>query len=488
MKLNFEKYKDSVRACWIGKNIGGTMGGPYEGHKEMLDIKGYSTPENVVLPNDDLDLQLVWLIAVENIGAKNIKASTLGEHWLSFISPYWNEYGRGKNNMKMGIPPSLSGDAFNDWKNSNGGWIRSEIWACLCPAAPYIAAQYAYEDSSVDHGSGEGTIAAMFTAAIESAAFAEKDLKKIINIGLSVIPEDSRVAKSVRYVMDAYEEGKDYRDVRNEVFELNKDIGSGWFEAPSNVAYAMIGLLWGEGDFKKTMIYTINCGDDTDCTAGLVGSVLGIIGGSEIIPDDWMKHIGDDIVTVAIATGVCYGTPTNCTELTERVVRLAPKVLFDNRVDVEFTKDDDEIGESELLCKNEQFDVFNPNLPYSYRIDFNYASAIVSYEGEPYIEPNETKKIKIRFLNNINIYGNVQYFLKLRVLGNDSFSVKSPKTVFLSRWSVFDVNFLHDSPYVDVEIEITAGEKVEAQNRIVIEAIADGRVTAGYIPIVFVGK
>ena len=60
--------------------------------------------------------------------------------------------------------------------------------------------------------------------------------------------------------------------------------------------------------------------------------------------------------------------------------------------------------------------------------------------------------------------------------------------MFLSRWSVFDVNFLHDSPYVDVEIEITAGEKVEAQNRIVIEAIADGRVTAGYIPIVFVGK
>ena len=68
MKLNFDKYKDSVKACWIGKNIGGTMGGPYEGHREMLDIKGFSTPENVVLPNDDLDLQLVWLIAVENIG------------------------------------------------------------------------------------------------------------------------------------------------------------------------------------------------------------------------------------------------------------------------------------------------------------------------------------------------------------------------------------------------------------------------------------
>ena len=50
------------------------------------------------------------------------------------------------------------------------------------------------------------------------------------------------------------------------------------------------------------------------------------------------------------------------------------------------------------------------------------------------------------------------------------------------------MNFLHDSPFVDVEVEITAGDTVDVQNRIVIEAIADGRVTAGYIPVVFVGK
>ncbi len=488
MKLNFEKYKDSVYACWIGKNIGGTMGGPYEGSREMLDIKGFSTPENVVLPNDDLDLQLVWLAAVENIGAKNIKAATLGEFWLSFISPYWNEYGRGKNNMRMGIPPSLSGDAFNDWKHSNGGWIRTEIWACLSPAAPQIAAQYAYEDSSVDHGMGEGTIAAMFSAAMESAAFAEKDIKKLINIGLSVIPEDSRVAKSVKFIVDAHKRGMDYHEVRNEILELNKDIGTGWFEAPSNIAYAVIGLLWGEGDFKKSMIYAINCGDDTDCTAGLVGATLGIVGGTKIIPDDIKKHIGDDIVTVAIKTGVFYGAPENCTELSERVARLAPQVLSDNRADVEFTDGDDEIDKDKLSEKNTRMDVFKPRLPYSYRIDFNYASAVVFYDGEPYIEPFETKKVKIRFINNIDVYGNIQYFLKLRVLCDEMFSVKGPKTVFLSRWSPFDVDFKHDSPYVDVEFEITADDKVDTQNRIVIEAIADGRVTAGYIPVVFIGK
>ena len=56
MKLNFNEYKDKVRACWIGKNIGGTIGGPYEGVREKLNITGFSTKPGEALPNDDLDL------------------------------------------------------------------------------------------------------------------------------------------------------------------------------------------------------------------------------------------------------------------------------------------------------------------------------------------------------------------------------------------------------------------------------------------------
>ncbi|MFR6640919.1 MAG: hypothetical protein ACLUSP_06030 [Christensenellales bacterium] len=72
MKLNRQTYKDKVYACWIGKNIGGTIGGPYEGKREILDVKGFITKPKEPLPNDDLDLQLVWLHAVESEGAKTL--------------------------------------------------------------------------------------------------------------------------------------------------------------------------------------------------------------------------------------------------------------------------------------------------------------------------------------------------------------------------------------------------------------------------------
>ena len=68
MKLNQNLYRDKLHAAWIGKNIGGTMGTPYEGGREYLDIKGFGTDASVVLPNDDLDLQLVWLSALEARG------------------------------------------------------------------------------------------------------------------------------------------------------------------------------------------------------------------------------------------------------------------------------------------------------------------------------------------------------------------------------------------------------------------------------------
>ena len=329
MILDKNIYKDKVYACWIGKNIGGTMGTPYEGSRRMNDVKGFVTKPGEILPNDDLDLQLVWLYAMEQCGPNAVSAAMLGEHWLSLVTPHWNEYGIGKANMKRGLPPPLAGDYDNDWKNSNGAWIRTEIWASTAPGLPNVAARHAMEDAMVDHGAGEGTFAAAFVAAMQSAAFVLSSLSECIEVGLAAIPESCRVYKSIRFLLECYEKKMDYRDVRNAVQKLNSDIGDGWFEAPSNVAYTVLGLLWGEGDFKKSMITAINCGDDTDCTGATVGATLGILLGTKGIPEDWRAHIGDGIVTVSIAKGNNGKfVPKTCTELTERVVALAPSVLY----------------------------------------------------------------------------------------------------------------------------------------------------------------
>ena len=203
IKLNKKELEDKIYACWLGKNIGGTMGAPYEGCLEMLDIQGYASEKGEPLPNDDLDLQLVWLRAMQHVGAAALNANILAEYWMTYITPHWNEYGIGKSNIRQGMLAPMCGEVNNNvWKHSNGAWIRSEIWACLAPGFPNIALKYAIMDASIDHGHGEGTYAEIFTASLESMAFVENDIRKLIDMALSYIPTDCQVAQCVRKVIE----------------------------------------------------------------------------------------------------------------------------------------------------------------------------------------------------------------------------------------------------------------------------------------------
>lgn len=492
MKLNFNTYKDKVYACWIGKNIGGTMGTPYEGKREMQDIQGFVTKPNEVLPNDDLDLQLVWLHALEQDGPYAINAALLGEYWMSFITPHWNEYGLGKINMARGLQAPLSGDYNNDWKHSNGAWIRTEIWACVAPGAPEVAARYAIEDAKVDHGCGEGTYAAAFVAAMQSAAFILSDIRVCIELALSVIPESSRVAQSVRFVIDSYDRGENPVDTRNAILALNADIGDGWFEAPSNVAYAVLGLLFGEGDFKRSMILAINCGDDTDCTGATVGSTLGILGGMSAIPVDWKEYLGDEIVTISIARGDrARNLPNNCHNLTERVVKLAASTLLANHSDVTLTMS----GENELpedvtavmaknICTNKKLQSSLHNLkPYSLYFECPMYEAFVTLAEAPEIQPLGECRIHIDFVNKIDAHENSPYNLSLRWILPEGFCVKSGRSAIRIAHATS-----HSQEHCEsVDFVIAAGESVQATNRLVLEAAADGRPTILYIPITLMG-
>ena len=159
-----------VLGCWIGKSIGGTLGAPFEWKRQFNDVSFYTQDlQGDPLPNDDLDIQLLWLIALEEQGI-DIDGKVLGEYFLLYVTPHWGEYGMGKINMRAGLQPPLSGMHNNPLKDSCGAFIRSEIWACIAPCWPEVAVRYAYEDAIIDHGDGEGTFAEVFCAALESAA------------------------------------------------------------------------------------------------------------------------------------------------------------------------------------------------------------------------------------------------------------------------------------------------------------------------------
>ncbi len=464
LKLNKQEYFDKVKGCWIGKNIGGTIGAPFEGTKEMPEINGYTTPKGEPLPNDDLDLQLVWLNALRDIGPLGVDANVLADYWMSHVSPHWGEYGVCKGNLQAGLLPPLSGEFENDWKNSNGAWIRSEIWACLCPGIPNLAVKYAIMDASVDHGFSEGTCAEIFTAALESLAFFESDLRKLIDSALSYLPDDCRVARSIRIVLECFENDVDWKEARRRVVEDNvHDLG--WFMAPANVAFVVIGLLYGKGDFKKSMIITVGCGDDTDCTAATCGSVLGIIMGASGLPEDWKEYIGDGIITKCINASYIYtvdgisNIPESCTELTERVIRMAVHLLNAYGVEVELTNGQSECDavEADKIYKAHARNVMSKN-PLSFEINSSVHTAVrAEFLKEPVVKSGEEFTLVATVWNKTR----ESHPITVNVSLPDGWSAEYPHSIRLH-----NVGFVHG--VFRWEMKVTPNENIQPYNRIYV--------------------
>lgn len=66
--LDYTRYLDKVYGCWLGKCIVGTVGAPYEGMKQLLHLEFDEKMIAAMLPNDDLDLQVLWLSVLEEKG------------------------------------------------------------------------------------------------------------------------------------------------------------------------------------------------------------------------------------------------------------------------------------------------------------------------------------------------------------------------------------------------------------------------------------
>ena len=290
-ELGYSVYFDKVYGGWVGKCIGGAIGAQVEGQKKLHEFTEETAFPEKWPPNDDLDLQVLWLHAIEDRGIF-ITSRDLAEEWVEHSWYFFNEYGRFLKNFARGIEPPISGWFDNEYfRESMGCPIRSEIWGFICPGNPSLAASYAEKDGTLDHWKGS-VWAEQFFSAIEAALFFESDINKLIDVGLNYVPEGSKLRGVIELVKDCRRRGLSWREARMEVLRKfgNPDPTSVY----QNIGFTLIALLWGEYDFGQTMLIALNCGYDTDCTCATAGAILGGILGEKRIPAKWKAPLKDE--------------------------------------------------------------------------------------------------------------------------------------------------------------------------------------------------
>ncbi len=471
--INREIFRDKVMGCWLGKNAGGTLGEPVEekfGKDEMFHVDWYPSLPEGGIPNDDLELQLIWLQLILKKGP-GITAADFTEAWMDCVAYNFDEYGLSKENMQKGLMPPVCGWNNNAFRDCMGSPIRSEIWACLSPGCPRTAAWYAFQDAVVDHGGGESVYGEIFNAVLESAAFVNSDKFELLELALASIPESCLTHQCVRRAIDNYHSGMEYADNRNDLKNAFYNPVAQY--SPLNLGFQTIGWLYGE-DFGDSICKAVNCGWDTDCTAATLGAVLGIIGGASSLPDRWLKPLGYRISTNMTTGGIRNLTaPTDIRELTETVCRQAERVC-------EYWGNPVRFEDDAKMDSGVQLDVPDLSWMKAYRpnellYDLGGIRAAVAYDKDAAILGDRPSRIELRLYNDHPIEKRVQTVLCLP----DGFHADPAGQQRLD---------LKPDGCVQVFYSVTAGaEAIRDANRGWFQITIEGEPAPQTVPLVLLG-
>ena len=148
--------------------------------------------------------------------------------------------------------------------------------------------------------SGDGWYGGVYIAAMYALAFVRDDIERIAEEALAAIPAETTFARAMADVIRRHRE--DPNDWKTAWFKVQRawgeDIGcpEGVFDsfnidAKVNCAWVLIGLLYGDGDFGKTLDISQRCGDDSDCNPASAGGILGTMLGYKRIPAAWTNGL-----------------------------------------------------------------------------------------------------------------------------------------------------------------------------------------------------
>jgi ADP-ribosylglycohydrolase len=306
---------DRIKGGWAGQVIGCTFGGPTE-----FRFPGAMIPDYQPIPWDDgiiarrferspglyddvyMDLTFVEVMAREGIDAP---AASHAQAFAHARYPLWHANQAARYNILNGLLPPDSGH----WTNSPHAddidfQIEADFAGLMSPGL--VNAGSAICDR-VGHimNYGDGWYGGVYIAAMYSLAFISPDVPAIVENGLRVLPAESSFARCIRDVVAAYQ--ADPEDWRKAWLAVERrwaeDVGCpdfvfdpGNIDARVNGAYVVIGLLYGRGDFGRTLEIAARCGQDSDCNPASAGGILGAWLGYDRIPEVWrapLKAIED---------------------------------------------------------------------------------------------------------------------------------------------------------------------------------------------------
>ncbi len=355
-KADPEKLKKQLLGAWIGRTCGCMLGKTVEGiSKKDLEtvlkatdnypmhryIRSTDITEELqaqctfdfkhrcfadklngcAAVDDDTNYTVLGSVIIDRYGV-DFTPANVASAWVNYQSKeaYCTAERVAFLNFVKGFVPPASAEHKNPYREWIGAQIRADYFGYINPGNPELAADMAWRDASISHVKN-GIYGEMFVAAMIAAAAVCTDMVEIIEAGLAQIPEKCRLTERIRGLLDLYAKGATTEEAFAHFAEhYTENSGHTWCHTISNAMIVVISLLWGEGDYAKSICMSVQAGFDTDCNGATVGSILGMRDGDDAISAEWTEPICGRLKTSIFGVGT-----VELTEMAEKTYKVATR-------------------------------------------------------------------------------------------------------------------------------------------------------------------
>ena len=370
-EISQDELRDKIEGYWLGQLVGNYMGFPFEfvfneNPAPIFIDRYYNVTDSVAIPmnrtdrrgnvnifadalggawsDDDTDIEFVTLHAVETYGL-DLDYGEITELWKKHINRFiWVSNRKARDLMEIGMVAPDTGK-----KENNPYWyaidpqLVNEIWSIFYPGMLDLAVSRAEWGARITSDDW-GTHPTMFYAALYSAAFFEKDIQKLYEIGMSYVPETSPFYKGLEDVKSWHDQYKDWRQTRELIKEhylrYPEVVENPWFHEVSAMINGLMGamaILYGDGDFIRTTGIAVSAGYDCDNQAATCAGLMGVLNGASSIPrelthemgyqESWEEPFNDHYINYSRD-----GLPnlTYISDIIDRILAVSEKAIVEN--------------------------------------------------------------------------------------------------------------------------------------------------------------
>ena len=273
-------------------------------YKYRLSERPYADEIKGMPPDDDTNYVVLAQELVERYG-RDFTSCDVAKIWIDKQPKY--AYCTAERvafcNFVDGYRPPDSAVYKNAYREWIGAQIRGDYFGYINPCNTELAAEMAFRDASISHVKN-GIYGEMFASAMIAAAAGTDSIEEVILCGLAQIPHTSRLYKSVMSIVDGYKNGVGESECFENIHKAYDEYSAhGWCHTISNAMIVAAALLYGKGDFGRSICMAVETGFDTDCNGATVGSVLGMMKGTGAIGKEWSAPIADRLETAVFGVG-----------------------------------------------------------------------------------------------------------------------------------------------------------------------------------------